>query len=64
MQETGLPALLLLSLDDKLTNVKELEEYAREWKKCTIAKLSGGDHTPWIRHPDFVREAVMSWITQ
>lgn len=59
-----LPVLLLLSQDDKLTNVKELEEYAREWKSCTTVKLAGSDHTPWIRHPDLVRETVLSWITQ
>lgn len=64
IEEFGLPMLLILSLDDKLTNVKALEEYAREWKSCTIVKLPGSDHTPWIRHPDSVREAVLNWITR
>jgi len=62
IHDFGMPVLLVLGEDDKITNVEELAKYAQEWKSCTIVKLSGADHTPWIRHPDLFRETILNWI--
>ncbi|KAF8340196.1 Alpha/Beta hydrolase protein [Amanita rubescens] len=62
IRDFGLPMLLVLGENDKITNVEELAKYVQEWKSCTMVKLSGADHTPWIKHPDLFRETVLNWI--